>query len=185
MANQDRATENQSANEPEEGREEGSPTIETEHQPAPFNFVSTLLALVALGVASYAAFMIHTSLSGDVDSELRGVKGRLAEVELRFDRELQQVASVRSQLDKITAELAQLDTTEPVTLASFETFKAQVDDRLADIRDRIGTGSQDWLLAEVEYLLRLGAQRVIMEGDAKGAAALFRAADEIIRDAEG
>ncbi|MEX0943838.1 MAG: uroporphyrinogen-III C-methyltransferase [Pseudomonadales bacterium] len=185
MANQDRATENQSANEPEEGREEGSPTIETEHQSAPFNFVSTLLALVALGVASYAAFMIHTSLSGDVDSELRGVKGRLAEVELRFDRELQQVASVRSQLDKVTAELAQLDTTEPVTLASFETFKAQVDDRLADIRDRIGTGSQDWLLAEVEYLLRLGAQRVIMEGDAKGAAALFRAADEIIRDTEG
>lgn len=162
----------------------GSPAIETEHKPATFNFVSTLLALIALGVASYAVFVIHTTWSGDVDAEVR-VEQRLADVEARFDRELRQVAGLRSQLDKVTADLAQVDTLEQVTGDDFETFKAQVEDHLTDIRNRVGTGSQDWLLAEVEYLLRLGAQRVIMEADAKGAASLFKAADQIVRDAEG
>jgi uroporphyrin-3 C-methyltransferase len=49
----------------------------------------------------------------------------------------------------------------------------------------LGTSSQDWLFAEVEYLLRLANQRILMERDAQGALALLQAADDVVRDARG
>lgn len=45
-----------------------------------------------------------------------------------------------------------------------------------------GTNRQDWKLAEAEYLLRLGNQRLLMESDAGNALALAQAADRILND---
>jgi uroporphyrin-3 C-methyltransferase len=45
-------------------------------------------------------------------------------------------------------------------------------------------GYRDWLLAEVEYLIRLANQRVRMERDGPGAVAMLLAADNILKDAE-
>lgn len=42
----------------------------------------------------------------------------------------------------------------------------------------------DWLLAEAEYLLRLGNQRVNIERDVKGAEAIFMAADKVLNEIE-
>ena len=49
----------------------------------------------------------------------------------------------------------------------------------------MGTSSQDWVLAEVEYLVRMAVQRVLMEGDAASAIELLGSADQIIRNTEG
>lgn len=42
----------------------------------------------------------------------------------------------------------------------------------------------DWLLAEAEYLLRLGNQRLNIERDAKGAEAIFMAAGKVLAEIE-
>lgn len=44
------------------------------------------------------------------------------------------------------------------------------------------TSREDWLLAEAEYLLKLGNQRVVVERNAESAVALFEEADTILRD---
>lgn len=138
-----------------------------------------VLSLIALGVGSYAVFLLQTPVE---DPAVARMDDRLAAMEQRVDANLNQMEDVYTRLDSITAALA---STDPLTEEDLAAFKREVDASVMAIRDQMGTSSQDWLLAEVEYLLRLGAQRVIMEGDTRGALALFRAADDIVRDAEG
>jgi uroporphyrin-3 C-methyltransferase len=156
--------------------------IETESRSNPVNVLGTVLALISIGVASYAAFVVYTNMGTDTRKTIDEITGKLGALERELQTSQAEVTDLRGKLDSVTSELAQMDTVDATTL---ETFQARVDETVAAIRHEAGTSSQDWLFAEVEYLLRLGNQRVMMEGDAKRAAALFRAADEIIRDAEG
>ncbi len=50
------------------------------------------------------------------------------------------------------------------------------------LRSMSTTSREDWLLAEAEYLLKLANQRVLIEKNAEGAAALLTEADAILRD---
>lgn len=45
-----------------------------------------------------------------------------------------------------------------------------------------GAERQDWLLAEVEYLLRLASQRLQLERDVKGAIGMLQAADAVLTE---
>lgn len=55
--------------------------------------------------------------------------------------------------------------------------------RQASRLEEISTPSRkDWKLAEAEYLLRLGNQRLLTERDSEGALALLQSADSILRD---
>ena len=55
--------------------------------------------------------------------------------------------------------------------------------RQASRLEEISTPSRkDWKLAEAEYLLRLGNQRLLTERDSDGALALLQSADSILRD---
>ena len=56
---------------------------------------------------------------------------------------------------------------------------------LEAIRRRLTTSSEDWLFAEVEYLVRMANQRVLMENDVNSALQLLLSADSIARDAAG
>ncbi len=44
-----------------------------------------------------------------------------------------------------------------------------------------GNRREDWLLAEVEYLLRLASQRLLIENDVKSARVLLESADQVVR----
>ncbi|WP_438957740.1 uroporphyrinogen-III C-methyltransferase [Porticoccus sp.] len=55
--------------------------------------------------------------------------------------------------------------------------------RQASRLEEVSTPSRkDWKLAEAEYLLRLGNQRLLTERDSEGALALLQSADSILRD---
>lgn len=183
---------------------------------SPLGALGLLIALIALGIASFAAFMVWTSddstsrspavTSADLDAvasrleqlerrssrpaeaepglspEVQDALDRLTSLQRQVQQNLDDVSNLRGRLDEVTSRLASRDL---VTAQDLDELRARITETLAGLRSEMGTTPQDWLLAEVEYLLRLGAQRVEMQSDAQGALVMFETADEILRTAEG
>ncbi|MBD3649256.1 MAG: uroporphyrinogen-III C-methyltransferase, partial [Pseudomonadales bacterium] len=95
---------------------------------------------------------------------------------------IERTAARTGELREIDARLGRIQSERQDDLAA---IRRDVDSAVSEIRREMGTSSEDWLMAEVEYLLRLANHRVLLERDPEGAIALFQAADEIVRDAEG
>ncbi|MDR5866371.1 uroporphyrinogen-III C-methyltransferase [Halomonas koreensis] len=70
----------------------------------------------------------------------------------------------------------------------FSDYRASVDEALDRVLEELSSEQQaderDWLHAEAAYLLRLANQRLQLERDVQGAAALLRTADERLREAD-
>ncbi|MDR5860978.1 hypothetical protein FZZ93_12990 [Halomonas eurihalina] len=70
----------------------------------------------------------------------------------------------------------------------FETYRSNVDENLDKVLQQLSreqqTDERDWLHAEAAYLLRLANQRLQLERDVEGAAALLRTADTRLEEAD-
>ncbi|MGM0536629.1 MAG: uroporphyrinogen-III C-methyltransferase [Pseudomonadota bacterium] len=110
------------------------------------------------------------SLPGDVasQSDLGDLQGRLESAESERD------AALDSALSDLRSEFAD--------------YRGSVDETLDQVLDELSreqdTDERDWLHAEAAYLLRLANQRLQLERDVQGAAALLRTADERLREAD-
>lgn len=173
-ASETTATDRSSLQDSSQGRSAGSMT----------GVLAMLVALIALGVASYPAYELYQEQSTaqpateprfDVlKDQVDSIEARLAGTRLPADA----VSSLANRLDELNTRL------EQQTQAG-QAARDQLTSRLEAVRDRVGTSSQDWVLAEVEYLVRMAVQRVLMEGDAASAIELLGSADQIIRNTEG
>ncbi len=139
--------------------------------------LAIFLALVAIGVASYPAYETYRQLSEPVIEEVDTTSEELNQLRSQVSRLEGSLASVDSQLADISARV-ESDT-------SSDDLRSEISRELDDIRSRLGTSAQDWIYAEVEYLVRMANQRVLMERDATSALYLLQSADDIIREAEG
>jgi uroporphyrin-3 C-methyltransferase len=146
--------------------------------------MSLLFAFVALGIGSYGAYSSWvlnqnvTALSQTTDLT-QSLASQMSRVESQVTS-LQ--ANQASSNDSVQAEL---DAFSSQQLSEAKALEDRMVAGIAELRQEIGTTSEDWLLAEAEYLLRLANQRVLMEEDVSGAISLFEAADQIISEAEG
>ncbi len=136
----------------------------------PFSILATILALIAIGMGSYTLYTVHAIQAPAKDPELAAVRRKLIDLEQKTGQ-----AGIR--LESLAERISGLETTIPERM---ETLKQTFESRIAEIPS--GTSSQDWLMAEVEYLLRMANQRILMDRDPEGALGLFRAADRIIAD---
>ena len=139
---------------------------------SPLGILAIFLALSAIGIGSYATFMFYnleTSDGADVFA------AQLAEVRRELQGSTDGLGSVSNQLDALLEKQS----------AALASVQANLESRIANLESSSGTTSQDWIIAEVEYLLRMANQRILMEQDPKGALALFKAADAIVADAQG
>ena len=145
------------------------------------NIVSVLIGLVALVMASYSGFVVYQQ---EQASKLKDAANANLE---------QQIAAIRGTLEqqRLATESADKEIEERLLVQlqdqqkTVQEMATEVSASLADVAQDLGTSGEDWLLAEAEYLIRLGSQRVMMEADPEGAIALYEAADTIVRDAEG
>jgi uroporphyrin-3 C-methyltransferase len=141
--------------------------------------VGTILGLVALGVASFAAYnswQVKEVLGqSNATAQISDLSGRLSQLTQQVNRSEGNFSGV----------VTQLEATSTANDAALLAIEERVSEVVAGLRQQLGTSSEDWLIAEAEYLLRLANQRVAMEDDAAGAIKLFEAADQIIREAEG
>lgn len=95
--------------------------------------------------------------------------------------------SVEADLGRVEQRIQQLGEVQPILQRQAEQLKS-LEQQLGEQRKALGamTGSDRdaWMLAEVEYLLRLANQRLLMTGDADSARALLASADGILRQLE-
>jgi uroporphyrin-III C-methyltransferase len=139
------------------------------------------LALVAIGVASYSAYSVHVLQQRPVTDSTDELSGQLADLARQQAQAQSRTTEIDARLFALTARMAEVGSVDNATLEALET---RVNDTVAELSRKQSVPTQDWRLAEVEFLLRLGTQRILMEGDTRRAAALFRSADDIIRLSE-
>ncbi|MEX2488776.1 MAG: uroporphyrinogen-III C-methyltransferase [Pseudomonadales bacterium] len=150
-----------------------SVTIETSKPPIVGTFLGIFLALIAIGIGSYAVWMVREL--PDVAGEIPEVRGQVEAVAERSKARTTRLNAVEGQLDRLRRTRSR----------EIDGIERRVDQAINEIRHSMGPSSEDWLMAEVEYLLRLGNHRVLLQQDPKGAIPLFEAADKIVKDTEG
>lgn len=148
-----------------------------------------LISILALVVAGYAAYLIYESSSElkEARTSVRSLEIELANLKRTSDQKIEQLSVV---LEQTTASISQIREAENTAIAdlgaSFEVATEQLRTELrAELNEGLGTSGEDWLLAEVEYLIRLANQRVLMERDVSGALSLLSSADEIVEQTSG
>lgn len=141
------------------------------------SLLALLLALVALGVASYPAYEMYRLSDAQPDNNQVGKA--LRALESSQNQQAAQLAALEEKLGQVTA------FGDYATSASLTVLGERIDGELGLIRGRMTTSSEDWLFAEVEYLVRMANQRVLMEKDPESALQLLQSADGIVREAKG
>ena len=132
-----------------------------------------LLALIATGLGGYAVYTQFQQQRTGVEETLR-LSGNLDLLRLQVKQGISQVAAVEQQLDVIReAQNSRIQEIESALASAQEQINAS----------RTTTG-RDWLLAEVEYLLRMANQRILMDRDPAGAVSLLHSSDRILANAE-
>lgn len=101
----------------------------------------------------------------------------------------QAVSDLESRFDSSASERNQaLESTMSDLRSELDSYRSDVDSTLDQVLDQLSqqqdTDERDWLHAEAAYLLRLANQRLQLEGDVEGAAALLRTADARLVDAD-
>mgnify|MGYP000273888371 CR=1 FL=1 len=143
--------------------------------------VALLLSLGALGASGFLYWqgmqqvqsikqqneLLRSEVTAKVDSTISGARSDLSK----------NIADMNSQLGEVKAQAA--------------TDKKNVDelqDRLTRSMKQLVSqqhnSRKDWLLAEVEYLLRLANQRILMENTVSGALKLLKSADKILAETD-
>ncbi len=172
--------------------------------------LALLLALVALGLAgltSYKTFYgtsfpggLFLDVDANEDAELDALRRQLEVQSTRvsaLDRRIDQAGALNqgessggleNLAEQLLASRRELDQEIQAVRAELEDnvsrLSATVAETRQEVADRRTTKARDWLLAEVEYLIRMANQRNLMDKDPEGAISLLRAADEIIANTE-
>ncbi len=116
---------------------------------------------------------------------------RLAELEERAGTaaSADQFAELESRVES-RLEAAEGESAEAVEAmrSEFASYRGEVDSALDHVLDELSreqeTDEREWLHAEAAYLLRLANQRLQLERDVEGAAALLRTADDRLNEAD-
>ena len=142
------------------------------------SLLSIVLALIAIGIASWPAYEIYREKQTSPSAQVAPDETRLLQVETGVGQLGDQLRQLEGGLDALGERLT---TSETQT----QSFQTGVSESMESIRNRMGTSSQDWVYAEVEYLIRMANQRVLIEQDATSAIQLLQSADAIIRETDG
>ncbi|POP53447.1 uroporphyrinogen-III C-methyltransferase [Zhongshania marina] len=138
------------------------------------NLLGLLALLVAIAALALAGWMYQQeqllaaqeqNASDSFKSELRALSASQAEFKSLISTQREALAQLRSDAS-----------------ARLDALSRRSQDLEVKVQSLATVDRRDWLLAEVEYLLRLANQRVQLSHDPRSAAQLLSNADEILRD---
>ena len=138
------------------------------------NLLGLLALLVAIAALALAGWMYQQeqllaaqeqNTSDNFKSELRALSASQAEFKSLISTQREALAQLRSDAS-----------------ARLDALSRRSQDLEVKVQSLATVDRRDWLLAEVEYLLRLANQRVQLSHDPRSAAQLLSSADEILRD---
>ncbi len=93
-------------------------------------------------------------------------------------------AQLTQELDSLQQQMAALKAQAQTDKSGIDTLQERLTQSIQQVMSREQSSRKDWLLAEVEYLLRLANQRVLMEQTADGALKLLKSADLILKETD-
>ncbi|WP_207061589.1 uroporphyrinogen-III C-methyltransferase [Motiliproteus sp. SC1-56] len=142
-------------------------------------WVGALALLVALGALALAGFDYYQMQRMHAQSlaQLDAMRKNLSQSQQAAEQAQGSVAQVSGTVQQLSQ---QLDSKQQ----SVDELQNRLTRGMQQITKMQGNNRRDWLLAEVEYLLRLANQRVLMENSPKGALALLQSADQILEETD-
>lgn len=93
-------------------------------------------------------------------------------------------ADTAETLASVSQQLGQLQAQAEADKANIDQLQDRLTRSIQQVTATAEVSRKDWLMAEVEYLLRLANQRVLMEQTANGALNLLKSADQILRETD-
>jgi len=139
-----------------------------------------LILAIALALVAWQGWQRLDSQQQRIDELAQQAEGSasqqtVSDLESRLDSgEAEREEAIQGTIDELRSEL--------------DSYRSDVDETLSEVLDQLSqeqdTDERDWLHAEAAYLLRLANQRLQLEGDVDGAAALLRTADARLVDAD-
>ncbi|WP_020682434.1 uroporphyrinogen-III C-methyltransferase [Marinobacterium rhizophilum] len=93
-------------------------------------------------------------------------------------------AQLTQELDSLQQQMAALQSQAQTDKSGIDALQERLTQSIQQVMSRQQSTRKDWLLAEVEYLLRLANQRVLMEQTADGALKLLKSADLILKETD-
>lgn len=93
-------------------------------------------------------------------------------------------AQLTQELDSLQQQMAALKSQAQTDKSGIDALQERLTQSIQQVMSRQQSTRKDWLLAEVEYLLRLANQRVLMEQTADGALKLLKSADLILKETD-
>ena len=152
--------------------------------------LAVVISLLALGLTGY---QYYQSLQGS-SAQQQLLEGKISLLEQQLNTGLATASSsaeqtkslVESSIAAVNNNLQQLQAATAEKSADLQALQQRL---TKSIQQVTASGLQqnsrrDWLLAEVEYLLRLANQRVLMENTPIGALALLQSADQILQQTD-
>lgn len=144
--------------------------------------------------AEYDASSVNARITKLADTMARDRRNEIARIEKRMG-ELQNAApgtegqnNVKGELDKLGTQLNQMQQALSNSDQSVRKQLNEAEKNIARQARRLeamaNISREDWLMAEVEYLLKLAHQRIRIEGDVDNAQAMIEEAVAIVRDLE-
>jgi len=122
--------------------------------------------------------------SGYIGWQLLEQQNKIATVDSAFEVQQQQAAALNAELQLQSANAAQNKQRSDQRIAEFEQAVRETNEIIQGQGRRLlsltATSTDDWRIAEVEYLLRLANQRLLISKDAATALELLAAADQIL-----
>lgn len=150
--------------------------------------LALVLSLVALGGSGYLYWQSMQTKQQNQAAFDDTIKSLKTDVSNAVSETKEQLATARSSVD---AQVKQVNS----NLNALQSASTQEKQSIAELQERLTQSIQqvmakqsntrkDWLLAEVEYLLRLANQRILMENTSVGALALLKSADKILKETD-
>jgi len=140
-------------------------------------WLALLLSIIALAVSGYL-FWLNLQQSTQLAEQQTALRQTI-------DTAVTQSRSASADgISQLQQQLAQLQQQARDDKQNIDELQQRLTRSIQQITAQQGANRNDWLLAEVEYLLRLANQRVLMEQTATGALTLLKSADEILRETD-
>ena len=135
------------------------------------------LSIIALGASGYLYWLsmqqntVQAANNASIDTQVS--------TSLKESR-----ASLDSAIANMNQQLGQLQSQSSADKNNIDELQQRLTKSIQQVSANQQTSRKDWLLAEVEYLLRLANQRVLMEQTATGALSLLKSADKILKETD-
>ena len=158
--------------------------------------LALVISLIALGAVGFQYYQTqqNANTNAAASTQIASLKKELSESIAAVSTKADSVKNAAdATVSKAQATLAQVEG----NLEKLKAAESQKSNDIDDLQQRLTKSIQqvensslkqnsrkDWLLAEVEYLLRLANQRVLMENTPVGALALLKSADQILQQTD-